>query len=66
MTTMIENLRANGIDNPGIANALTSKLSAAQMAISGGQIQTTGYGYSPCWDDALDVRKCSTRAGRPT
>ena len=47
MTTMIENLRANGIDNPGIANALTSKLSAAQMAISGGQIQTTGYGYSP-------------------
>ena len=40
MTTMIENLRANGIDNPGITNALTSKLSAAQMAIGGGPIQT--------------------------
>ncbi|HEX2666709.1 MAG TPA: hypothetical protein VHM93_28030 [Candidatus Acidoferrum sp.] len=40
MTTMIENLRANGIDNPGITNALTSKLSAAQMPIGGGPIQT--------------------------
>lgn len=41
MTTIIANLLANGcIDNPGIANALTSKLSAAQMAIVGGQIQT--------------------------
>jgi Holliday junction resolvase len=41
ISTIIENLLANGcIDNPGIANALTSKLSAAQMAISGGQIQT--------------------------
>jgi hypothetical protein len=40
MTTMIENLGANGTDNPGIANALTSKLSAAQMAIGGRQIQT--------------------------
>ena len=57
MTMTIENLRANGIDNLGIANALTSKLSAAQMAIGGGQNQTTGNGYSPCWDDALDVRQ---------
>jgi hypothetical protein len=41
ITMIIENLLANGcIDNPGIANALTSKLLAAQMAISGGQIQT--------------------------
>lgn len=40
MTTIIANLLANDcIDNPGIANALTSKLSAAQMAIDGGQIQ---------------------------
>lgn len=41
MTTIIANLLVNGcIDNPGIANALTSKLSAAQMAIGGGQIHT--------------------------
>jgi hypothetical protein len=41
IATVIANLLASGcIDNSGIANALTSKLSAAQSAINGGQIQT--------------------------
>jgi hypothetical protein len=41
IATLIANLLASGcIDNSGIANALTSKLSAAQAAINGGQIQT--------------------------
>jgi hypothetical protein len=41
IATVIANLLASGcIDNSGIANALTSKLSAAQAAINGGQIQT--------------------------
>jgi FIMAH domain len=41
MATIIANLLAAGcIDNGGIANALTSKLSAAQMAIGAGKIQT--------------------------
>ena len=41
IATVIANLLASGcIDNSGIANALTSKLSAAQSAISGGKIQT--------------------------
>jgi len=41
IATIIANLLASGcIDNPGIANALTGKLSAAQAAINGGQIQT--------------------------
>lgn len=40
MTAIVANLLVNScIDNPGIANALTSKLSAAQMAIDGRQIQ---------------------------
>jgi hypothetical protein len=41
IATVIANLLASGcIDNSGIANALTSKLSAAQAAINRGQIQT--------------------------
>ena len=41
IATVIANLLASGcLDNSGIANALTSKLSAAQSAISGGKIQT--------------------------
>jgi hypothetical protein len=41
IATVIANLLASGcIDNSGIANALTSKLSAAQAALSGGKIQT--------------------------
>jgi len=41
IATVVANLLASGcIDNTGIANALTSKLSAAQAAINGGQIQT--------------------------
>jgi hypothetical protein len=41
MATIIANLLAAGcIDNAGIANALTSKLSAAQMDIGSGQIRT--------------------------
>lgn len=40
VTAIVANLLVNScIDNPGIANALTSKLSAAQMAIDGRQIQ---------------------------
>jgi hypothetical protein len=39
--TTIGSLSANNcIDNSGIVNALTSKVSAAQRAISGGQVQT--------------------------
>jgi hypothetical protein len=41
ITNVIGELLAGGcIDNAGIANALTSKLSAAQSAVGGGQIQT--------------------------
>ena len=41
IATVIANLLASGcIDNSGIANALASKLSSAQAAINGGQIQT--------------------------
>ena len=41
MTALVGNLLANGcMDNSGIANALTSKLSAAQADISAGQIKT--------------------------
>jgi FIMAH domain-containing protein len=41
IATVIANLLASGcIDNSGIANALTGKLSAAQAALNGGQIQT--------------------------
>jgi len=41
ITTIVGNLLATGcIDNHGIANALSSKLSAAQAALGRGQIQT--------------------------
>lgn len=41
IATVIANLLASGcIDNSGIANALTSKLSTAQAALNGGQIKT--------------------------
>jgi hypothetical protein len=41
VSTVIEDLLTSGcIDNAGIANALTSKLSAAQRAIAGEEIQT--------------------------
>ena len=41
IATLIANLLASGcIDNGGIANALTSKLSTAQAAINGRQLQT--------------------------
>jgi hypothetical protein len=41
IATVIANLLASGcIDNSGIGNALTSKLSTAQAAINGGQLQT--------------------------
>jgi hypothetical protein len=41
ITTIVGNLLATGcIDNHGIANALSSKLSAAQAALGKGQIQT--------------------------
>jgi hypothetical protein len=41
IATVVANLLASGcIDSSGVANALTSKLSAAQSALNGGQIQT--------------------------
>ena len=40
ITTVIANLASSGCIDPGTANALTSKLSAAQADIGGGKIQT--------------------------